>query len=127
MIGIVSVSFDVTDQLSIRFFFAFVRYWEKSGSTIRLHQLFVNFKKADDSVTKEELYNIHTESGVPMKLVRLIKLCLNKICIKVRIGKQISDKFPIQNGMNDEMLYRHCFPTLLYNMALEKSRKSMWN
>jgi hypothetical protein len=33
-LGIVSVGFDVTDQLQIRSF-AFVRYWRKNGSTMR--------------------------------------------------------------------------------------------
>jgi hypothetical protein len=44
------------------------------------------------------LYSILTEYGVPMKLVRLIKMCLNETYIKVHIGKHFSDKFPIQNG-----------------------------
>jgi hypothetical protein len=46
------------------------------------------------------------EFGIPMKLVRLIKMC------KVRIGKHLS-VFRIQNGLNKEMLYHHCFSTLL--------------
>jgi hypothetical protein len=33
------------------------------------HQLFVDFKKAYDSVRSEVLYNILIEFGVPMKLV----------------------------------------------------------
>jgi hypothetical protein len=37
-------------------------------------QLFVDFKKAYDSVTREVLYNILIEFGVPMKVVRLIKM-----------------------------------------------------
>jgi hypothetical protein len=40
-------------------------------------------KKAYDSVRREVLYNIIIEFGVPMKLVRLIKMCLKKR--KVRI------------------------------------------
>jgi hypothetical protein len=36
---------------------------------------------------------------VPMKLVRLIKMCLNETCGKVRIGKHLSDNLPIQNGL----------------------------
>jgi hypothetical protein len=43
------------------------------------------------------LYNILREFGVPMKLVGLIKMCLNETCSKVRIGKHLSDSFPIQN------------------------------
>jgi hypothetical protein len=34
-----------------------------------------------------------------MKLIRLIKICLNKTYSKVRIGKYLSDMFPIQNGL----------------------------
>jgi hypothetical protein len=34
-----------------------------------------------------------------MKLVRLIKMCLNETYSKVRIGKYLSDSFPIQNGL----------------------------
>jgi hypothetical protein len=48
---------------------------------------------------REILYSILTESGVPMKLVRLIKMCLNDTYSKVRIGKHLSDNFPIQNGL----------------------------
>jgi hypothetical protein len=58
-------------------------------------QLFVDFKKAYDSVRREVLYNIPMEFGVPMKLVRLIKMCLNKTYGKVCIGTHLSDNFPI--------------------------------
>jgi hypothetical protein len=34
-----------------------------------------------------------------MKRVRLIKMCLNETYSKVHIGKQLSDIFPIQNGL----------------------------
>jgi hypothetical protein len=33
-----------------------------------------------------------------MKLVRVIKVCLNDTYSKVRIGKNQSEAFPIQNG-----------------------------
>jgi hypothetical protein len=42
-----------------------------------VHQLFIDFKKEYDSVRREVLHNILVEFGVPMKLVRLIKMCLN--------------------------------------------------
>jgi hypothetical protein len=38
-----------------------------------VHQLFIDFNQAYDSVRKKVLYNIRIEFGVPMKLVRLIK------------------------------------------------------
>jgi hypothetical protein len=92
IIGDHQCGFDITDQLLIRIF-AFIRYWRKNVST-RVHQLFIDFKKAYDSVRREVLYNI-LRVWVPMKLVRLIKMCLNETYSKVRIGKHLSDNFPI--------------------------------
>ena len=63
-----------------------------------VHQLFIDFKKAYNSVRREGWYNILIESGIPMKLVRLIKMCLNESCSRVRVGKHLSDMFPIRNG-----------------------------
>jgi len=37
-----------------------------------------------------------------MKLVRLIKICLNETYNKVCIGKNLSDVFTIQNSMKQE-------------------------
>jgi hypothetical protein len=45
---------------------------------MRVQHLFIDFKKAYDSVRREVLYNILIEFGVPMKLVRLIKMCSNE-------------------------------------------------
>jgi hypothetical protein len=70
--------------------------WEYNGM---VHQLFINFKKAYDSIKREVLYNILLEFGIPKRLVRLSKMCLNEIYSKVCVGKLLSDKFPIQNGL----------------------------
>jgi hypothetical protein len=48
--------------------------WEYNGM---VHQIFIDFKKAYDSVKRETLYNILLEFGIAKKLVRLIKVCLN--------------------------------------------------
>jgi hypothetical protein len=42
-----------------------------------VHQLFIDLKQACDLVRRELLYTVLTEFGVPMKLVRIIKMCLN--------------------------------------------------
>jgi hypothetical protein len=63
-------------SLLIRFS-AFVRYWKKWEYKETVHQLLMDLKKAYYSERWEVLYNILTEFGVPMKLVGLIKMCLN--------------------------------------------------
>jgi hypothetical protein len=49
----------------------------------------MDFKKGCDAVSREVSYNIPIESGFPMKLVRLIKMCLNETCSKVQVGKLV--------------------------------------
>jgi hypothetical protein len=66
-------------------------------------------------LTREVLYNILIEFWIPMKLVRLITMCLNETYNKVRIGKHLSDNLPIQNGLKQ----RDALSPLLYNFALE--------
>jgi hypothetical protein len=48
----------------------------KHLTRLAVHRLFIDFKKAYDSVRREVLYNILTEFGIPRKLAGLIKMCL---------------------------------------------------
>ena len=50
----------------------------KSEYNEAMHQLFIGFKKACDSVRREVLCNILVEFGIAIKLVRLIK------CVKMK-------------------------------------------
>jgi hypothetical protein len=55
------------------------------------------------------------EFGIRVKLVRLIRMCLNKTYSKVRIGKLLSDIFPIQNCLKQG----DALSPLLFKFALE--------
>jgi hypothetical protein len=59
------------------------------------------------------------ELGIPRKPVGLIKMCLNETYSRVCTGKNLSDKFLIQNGLKqgDSLL------PLLLNFALEYAIK----
>jgi hypothetical protein len=58
--------------------------WEYNG---KVHQLFIDFRKAYDLIKREVLYNILVEFCIPKKLIRLIKICLSETYSNVRIGK----------------------------------------
>jgi hypothetical protein len=66
--------------------------WEYSETA---HQLFVDLKKACDSVWRKVLCNILIDFGNPMKLVMLINVCLNETCSRVRVGKHLCDTLPV--------------------------------
>ena len=76
--------------------------WELNGA---VHQLFIDFKTAFDSVRNKVLHNFLIEFGIPMKLVRLPKLCQNETCSTVWLSKHFSDMFPIENGMKTRICY----------------------
>jgi hypothetical protein len=86
--------------------------WEYNGT---VHQLLIDFKKAYDLVRREALYNILIEYGIPRKSVGLIKMCLNETYSRVRISKNLSDKFTTENGLKQG----DALSPLLFNFALE--------
>ena len=75
----------------------------------------LNHIKAYDSVRREVLYKILIEFGIPKKLVRLIKMSLTETYSRVREGKNVSDRFPIRNGLKQG----DALTPLLFNFALE--------
>jgi hypothetical protein len=90
IVGIIIVDFDETDQLLVTLFCILHMLEKKWEYNERVHQLFVKFKNAYDSVRWEVVYNILVEFGVPKKRVRLTKMCLNESYRKVVIDKYLS-------------------------------------
>jgi hypothetical protein len=66
-----------------------------------VYQLFIDFKKAYDSVRRDVLYNILIDFGtrILMKLVKLIKMCLTETYSRFWVGTHLSDMFPVRNGL----------------------------
>ena len=71
--------------------------------------------KAYDSFRREVLYKILIEFGIPRKFVKLIKMNLTETYTKVWVGKNVSDRFPIRNGLKQG----DALSPLLFNFALE--------
>ena len=80
-----------------------------------VHQLFINFKKAYDSFGREILYEILIEFGIPRKFVMLLKMILTETYSRVRVGKNVSDRFPTRNGLKQG----DALSPMLFNFALE--------
>jgi hypothetical protein len=114
LLGTTNVAFDVTGKRFIRFSISIrlEKKWECNGT---VHQPITDFKKAYDSVRREALHNILIEFVIPRKLVRIIQMCLNETYSRVCIGKNLSEKCTIQNGLKQG----NALSQLLFNFALE--------
>jgi len=64
-----------------------------------MYKLFIDFKKAYDSDRREIFSIILLEFGITMKLIKLMKMCLNEAYSRVWVGKHLSDTFPIKNDL----------------------------
>jgi hypothetical protein len=115
LLGIISVDFDATGQLLI-IYSAFIKYLRRNGNTMKqCISYFTYFKKSYDSFRAEVWYNTITECDMPMKLVRLIKMCLNETYSRVRGHKHLSDMFPIMSGLKQG----DALSPLFFNFALD--------
>ena len=100
-------------------FFKNLKKKKTIGIQWAVHQPFIGIKKACDSTRKEALYNILTVIGIPMKLVRLIKMSLNETYSRVWVGKNLFDMFPFRNGLKQG----DALSPLLINLALDYAIK----
>jgi hypothetical protein len=51
---------------------------------------------------------------------KLIKMCVNETCSRVRVGKHLSDRFSLKNGLK----HRYASSPLLQNMPLAVFRQT---
>src|SRR6201999_1518719 len=72
---------------------------EKSWEfNITIHQLFVDFKQAYDSLDRNVFFSIMEEFCIPMKLIRLTKATLMDTKCRILIQNSLSDPFDIDTG-----------------------------
>ena len=91
--------------------------WEYNKA---VHQLLMYFKRAYDSGRREVLciiiiIIIIIIFGILMKQIRLIKMCLNETCSRGRVGKHLSDMFPIKN----DFIQGDALSRLFFSVAVE--------
>ena len=64
-----------------------------------LFTLFVDLKKAYDSVPRDALWQVLEKCGVPPKMLTIVKQLHEGMQAEVRIGSELSDSFEVKNGL----------------------------
>jgi hypothetical protein len=77
--------------------------------------MYLDFKKTYDLVRGEVLYNIVIEYGILVKLIWLIKMCLNETCSKVCIETHLTGMFRMKNDLREG----DALSPLIFNFAVE--------
>jgi len=90
---------------------------EKWKYSETMQDLLADFMNGYYFVRREVLCDILIQLGFLMKLVRLIKMCLSERYIRVRVGKHLSDTFPIKNNLKQGDALR----PLLFNFVLKRA------
>ena len=69
------------------------------------------------------MWQILREVGIPLKLINLIKMCLDNSQCKVRIGNRTSDPFHTKSGLRQGCI----LSPVLFSIAMEKITRTIMN
>jgi len=83
---------------------------------ITLHQLFIDFKQAYDSVNREKLMLILEEFKIPRKLINLTGMTLRNTTGRVKVQNMMIEEFAI----NKDLRQGYALLTHPFNVVLEK-------
>ena len=83
---------------------------------IPIHQLYVDYKMAYDSIKRKFLYETLQEFGIPNKIIRLVHMTLNKSKSKIKIQGEYSREFEIRRGLRQG----DSLSCILFNITLER-------
>ena len=64
-----------------------------------LYVLFVDLRKAYDSVPRQALWKVLEKYGVPEKMLNVVKSFHEGMHAEVRVGLTVTDRFEVQNGL----------------------------
>ena len=81
----------------------------------------MDFKQAYDNIHRDSLWFAMQECGVPEKLIRMTRICLNDAKAAVMINGELTAEFEVKTGLRQGDLLS---PTL-FNIALEKAIRTV--
>lgn len=87
------------------------KFWEFD---LNLYHLFIDFRTAYDSISREGLYKIMAEQGIHSKMIRLVKMTMSGSKARVKICGGMTDLFEVGSGLKQG----DGLAPMLFNLAL---------
>jgi len=81
-----------------------------------LHLLFIDFRQAYDSISRNELWKRLELLGISKKYINLVKLGNGKKICKIRYLQNYSETFEVKSGLRQG----NALSLQLFNLALKK-------
>lgn len=88
---------------------------------VDVHQLFIDYKQAYDSVKRSYLFNTLKSFGIPRKIVRLVMMTLRGTRSKVTLAGQTSREFQVMKGLRQG----DALSCMLFNLTLESAMRKL--
>lgn len=88
---------------------------------VPVHQLYVDFETAYDSIDRKYLYETLDELGIPRKLTRLVKMTLDLSSCKIKAQNELSKEFRVNRGLRQG----DSLSCILFNLTLERVVRSI--
>jgi hypothetical protein len=82
---------------------------------IDLHNIFIDFSQAFDTVNRDVIYNSLIKHNIPDKLVKLINLTMQQTKMKVRVNNSYSEWYEMKTGVRQG----DPLSTLLFSVMLD--------
>ena len=86
----------------------------KFGSIINVHYLFIDFKKAYDSIHRDTLWKYMEDFKIPKKLINMCRTCVQKTRSAIWIEGTLSSFFENTTGLEQD----DSLSPVLFNLAL---------
>lgn len=80
-----------------------------------------------NTVNREVLWDALITFGIPTKIMKMIKLCMNKTRCKVRFNQHMSDEFEVKTGLRQgDALSPELFNIVLETVVRKTQSKYSW-
>ena len=86
-------------------------YYEQG---INLYLLFIDFKKANNTINRKELLTAMQKLEIPNKMIRLTGMTIDNTRNRVTSNRILSQIFQVTTGLQGDLM-----STTLFNLALE--------